>query len=139
MATMGHTSGCISCREQKHYVMSAKHYFLLGGAIGLVCGLLALLVRPARLRTARVTAVAGQRAPVAGVTLAYGQGVAPLSVIVDGRSRAGAAGSATIDGRQQFVEVPIAGRTDGGYVVTATVSYRVLGALRTKVYEFAES
>ena len=120
-------------------VMSAKRYFLLGGAIGLMCGLLALLVRPARLRAARVTAVAGERAPVAGVTLAYGQGVAPLSVIVDVRSGAGGAGSATIGGRQQFVEVPIAGPTGGGYVVTATTSYRILGSLQTKVHEFAES
>src|SRR5437867_1005245 len=118
--------------------MSARRYFLLGGVVGMGCGLLALLVRPARLRAARVTAVIGGAAPLAGVALTYGQGVPPLSVIVDVRGSAGGAGSATVDGRQQYVEVPIAGALGDICVVTATASYRVLGALRVSVREFAE-
>jgi hypothetical protein len=118
--------------------MSAKRYFLLGGALGLVSGALALLVRPALLKTARIMSVTSGAPAVASVALTYRQGVPPVSVIVDVRGSAGGAGSATVDGRQQFVEVPISGPVGDDYLLTATASYRVFGTLWTKVREFAE-
>jgi hypothetical protein len=116
--------------------MPIRRYFLWGAALGLLSGALALLMRPARLEAARVTGVQSSDPPVANVSVRYGSGTPPESVIVDLYSNAGAAGSATIDGRQQTVEVPIAGAPGHIYRVTTTASYRLFGVLRTSVREF---
>ncbi len=116
--------------------MHLKHYFLWGAAIGILAGLLAYVVRPARLRSASVTAVAPGTPPVASIALRYDHGLPPISVIVDVQGRSGNGGSTTIDGLQRFVEIPIAGPPDNSYRVTATATYQLLGRLWTRISEF---
>jgi hypothetical protein len=113
-----------------------KHYFIRGAALGILTGVLAYFTRPARLRSASVTAVAPGTPPVASVALRYGHGLPPISVIVDIQGRGGNGGSATIDGLQRFVEIPIAGPPDDSYHVTATATYQLLGRLWTHITEF---
>jgi hypothetical protein len=113
-----------------------KHYFLYGAALGILTGVLAYFTRPARLRSAGVTAVAPSTPPVASIALRYGHGLPPISVIVDVQGRGGNGGSATIDGLQRFVEIPIVGPPDDSYRVTATVTYQLLGRLWTRISEF---
>lgn len=101
-------------------------------------GGLALQTRPARLRSARVTAVTPGTPPIASVALTYGSGTAPVSVIVDVRGRDGNGGSATIDGQQRFVELPLVRAPQSGYAVVATAFYRVFGMLWVSTREFTE-
>jgi hypothetical protein len=113
-----------------------KHYFLYGAALGILAGVLAYLARPARLISARVTAVVPGTPALASVALRYGLGLPPASVIVDLQGRDGHAGSATIDGQQLLIEIPLASPPHASYHVTATATYRVLGRLWTHVREF---
>lgn len=115
--------------------MRAKPYLFWGSLLALLSGAIAL-ARPARLLAARVTAVTPGDPPTASVGLTYGRGVPPATLIVDVYGSDGSGGSATIDGRQLFAEVPIAGTLSGEYHVTTTAAYRVLGVLRTSVREF---
>jgi hypothetical protein len=64
-------------------------------------------------------------------------GALPARVIVDVVDDAGGGGSATVDGEQQFLEVPLIGLPSRDYRVTATITYRLLGRLFTVVREFA--
>ena len=116
--------------------MTAKRYFLWGGALGLLASGLVRWLRPAFLLGAKVTAVTPGEPPTASVALTYGAGLAPASVIVDLRNRDGSGGSATVEGRQIFLEVPLAGATDADYHIVTTATYRVLGRPRTVVREF---
>lgn len=97
--------------------------------------LIARRARPARLRSAQVTAVLPGDPPVASVALAYGGGLPPISAIIDVRGRAGG-GSATVEGQQRFVELPLAGPPEPAYDVSVTTYYRVLGALRSDTRVF---
>ena len=116
--------------------MTAKQYFLWGSVLALLASGLVRWLRPALLLGAKVTAVTPGEPPTASVALTYGAGLAPASVIVDLRNRDGSRSSATVEGRQVFLEVPLAGATDADYQIMTTATYRVLGRPRTVVREF---
>ena len=116
--------------------MTAKRYFFWGSALALLASGLVRWLRPAFLLGAKVTAVTPGDPPIASIALTYGAGLAPASVIVDLRNRDGSGGSATVEGRQMFLEVPLAGATDADYRITTTATYRVLGRPRTVLREF---
>ena len=115
-------------RARKPYVFWASVLALLGGAF--------VLLRPARLVAAKVTAMTPGTPSTASVVLSYGRGLAPAHVIVDVYGDDGSGGSATIAGEQTFVDVPIARSLGGAYRVTTTAAYRILGVLWTSVREF---
>jgi len=103
---------------------------------GLVVGLLAVLVlRPARLRGARVVRREDGPPARAEVGLEYTGGIRPVNVIIDLQSEAGG-GSATVAGAQSFAEVLLHSPLDEQYRVTATAAYRILGLLRTEIRTF---
>ncbi|HEY3230178.1 MAG TPA: hypothetical protein VGJ87_13230 [Roseiflexaceae bacterium] len=116
--------------------MTAKRYFFWGSVLAFLAGGLVRWLRPAILLSAKVTAVTPGDPPIASVALAYGAGLAPASVIVDLRDRDGSGGSATVEGQQMLLEVPLLGATDADYRIMTTVTYRVLGRPRTVVREF---
>jgi len=116
--------------------MTAKRYFFWGSALALLASGLVRWLRPAFLLGAKVTAVTPGDPPIASIALTYGAGLAPASVIVDLRNRDGSGGSATVEGRQMFLEVPLIGATDADYRITTTATYRVLGRPRTVLREF---
>jgi hypothetical protein len=116
--------------------MTAKQYFFWGSVLALLASGLVRWLRPAVLLSARVTAVTPGDPAIASVALAYSAGLAPASVIVDLRDRDGSCGSATVEGRQMLLEVPLLGATDMDYRIMTTVTYRVLGRPRTVVREF---
>lgn len=90
--------------------------------------MLALFVwraRPARIVSARVTSLVPGAVPVAHVSLAYGGGSSPDSVIVDVLGDGDAPlGSVTVDGRRMLLEVPLAGAGES-YRVAVTAAHRV--------------
>jgi hypothetical protein len=94
-------------------------------------------VRPARLLSARVTAVTRGDPAIASVALQYGVGMLPARLIVDLAARDGSRGSATVDGDQVLLEVPVESSSTGQYSVAITASYRVFGTTRTVVRTFA--
>src|SRR5262245_10163886 len=97
-----------------------KRRLLWSAGLAALAGAVALALRPARLLAAKVTAITPGSPPVANVMLAYGPGLAPASVIVDVLERDGNGGSATIDGTQLFLEIPLSGALSSSYSVTAT-------------------
>jgi hypothetical protein len=70
------------------------------------------------------------------VALTYGAGTLPALTIVDLAGAAGCGGSATIDGDQMFLDIPLIGAPSHNYCVTVTATYRVLGRPFTIVREF---
>ena len=91
--------------------------------------------RPAPLQRVHIVAVMPGSPPIARLTLKYGAGMRPQSIILDVEGPKGS-GSATVDGCQEIVDVLIAGELDGRARVTATAGYRVLGRLRERVDVF---
>jgi hypothetical protein len=116
---------------------SMKRLFLWCGGLALLAGVAARWVRPARLASARVTAITPAAPPAASVALTYGLGAMPARVIVDVADEVGGGGSATVEGDQLFLDVPLIGEPSRDYRVTATATYRVLGRPFTVVREFA--
>lgn len=109
--------------------MSVMKGMRIGTIAGVALGAFLLLLRPAPLRSARVTAVMHGTPVKAQVALRYGIGSLPVSVILEVVGQAGVAGSATVPGSRQFVEIPIGGPLDGQYGVRVTAMYRILGRL----------
>src|SRR5262245_40786040 len=110
-----------------------KRLFLWCGGLTLLAGAAAWWMRPARLTSAKVTAIMQGVPPTASVALTYGAGAMPARVIVDVADAAGEGGSATVEGDQMFLEIPLSGAPSRSYRVTATATYRVLGRLHTIV------
>jgi hypothetical protein len=113
-----------------------KRPLLWGAGLALLAGAIARWARPARLTMASVTAVTPGAPPTASVVLNYTIGAMPARVIVDVAGDGGDGGSATVDGAQQLLEVPLTGIPSRNYRVTVTASYRVLGRLFTTVRDF---
>jgi hypothetical protein len=116
--------------------MNRKQYALLGSLLGLLAGLLVYWSRPAPLKSARVTVVTSGDPPTASVALRYGAGAVPARVIVDLASDTGGSGSATVDGKQMFLEVPLVDAPSDRYRITTTATYRVAGRLHIVVRDF---
>jgi hypothetical protein len=110
-----------------------KQFFWLGGAV--LLGVAVWRGRPAPMLRVHMVARMPGSPPVARLTLKYGTGARPQSVILDVEGPDGA-GSATIGGSQEFVDVPIIGELDSQPRITATAAYRVLGRLRERVDVF---
>lgn len=108
--------------------------FWLGGALALL-GMAVRRGRPAPLQRVHIVAVMPGSPPIARLTLKYGAGARPQSVILDVEGPRGA-GSATIEGRQEVVDVPIVGEPGSQPHITATAAYRVLGRLHEQVQVF---
>lgn len=106
----------------------------LGGALALL-GVALWHGRPARLRSVGLVAVLPGTPPRARLALDYGVGARPRSVILDVEGPRGS-GSATVEGDQAIVEVPISGEIDAHCRITATTGYRVLGRLYEQVDVF---
>jgi hypothetical protein len=115
-----------------------KRLLLWCGGLALLAWVVARGVRPARLTSAKVTAITPGGPPTASVALTYGAGVIPARVIVDVADEAGSGGSATVDGEQMFLDVPLTGAPSGSYRVTTTATYRLLGRPLTVVREFTD-
>jgi hypothetical protein len=114
-----------------------RRRFFWSAGLALLAGAAALAFRPARLLAARVTAITPGSPPLANIALAYGPGLAPASVIVDVLDRAGNGGSATVDGAQLFLELPLSSALSGDPRITTTATYLLLGMPLTVVREFA--
>jgi hypothetical protein len=113
-----------------------KRLLLWCGGLALLGGLATRWLRPARLTSANVTAITPGAPPTASVALAYSAGALPVRMIVDVADTAGGGGSATVDGDQLFLDVPLIGTPSRDYRVTTTATYRVLGHPFTIVREF---
>jgi hypothetical protein len=116
--------------------MEMKRLLLWCGGLALLAGVVARWVRPARLASARMTAITPGAPPTANVALTYRAGAMPASVIVDVVDEQGNGGSATVDGDQMFIDVPLSGAPSGSYRVTATATYMVLGRPLTVMRQF---
>lgn len=114
--------------------MMRTRLFWIGGAL-VMFGVAVRRGRPAPLERVHVVAVMPGSPPVARLTLKYGTGMRPQSVILDVEGARGS-GSATIGGSQEIVDVPIVGELDGPARITVTAGYRVLGRLRERVDVF---
>jgi hypothetical protein len=86
-----------------------------------------LLLRPARLRVARVVNImSGERFHQAQLHWGYCPGLRPQSLILD-LAGTEASGSLTCDGKEREGSIPLAKALSGDYTLTATATYRVLG------------
>jgi hypothetical protein len=115
-----------------------KRLFLWCGGLALLAGLVARWVRSAQLTSARVTTITPGAPPSANVALTYGTGAMPARMIVDVADAVGGGGSATVDGDQMFLDIPLTGAPSRNYRVTVTATYQVLGRLHTVVREFTD-
>ncbi|HWQ13707.1 MAG TPA: hypothetical protein VNL77_12960 [Roseiflexaceae bacterium] len=101
--------------------------------------LLALMAwrsRPARVVSARVTALAPGAPPLAHVALAYGAGARPVSTVVDVLGADGESlGSATVEGHRLLLEVPLSGASHA-YRVRVTAMHRRVGGVSLGSFEF---
>ena len=113
-----------------------KRLLLWCGGLALIGGVAIRWLRPARITSAQVTAITPGDPPTASVTLAYGAGALPARMIVDVADAVGGGGSATVDGDQMFLDIPLIGAPSRDYRVTTTATYRVLGRPFTIVHEF---
>lgn len=117
--------------------MRSKWFVILGAVIGLLAGVVwAVARRPSQLLSAKVTSISSGSPPVANVALLYGAGLPPVNVILDIHNESGTMGSATIDGQQLFVDVPLSNAPPDGCAVSATVTYRRFGRLHNKTFVF---
>ena len=109
-------------------------------AAGLLLGLAAAAwsQRPGRVRNATLTQVEGSLPPRVEVLLDYTGGTRPASVIVDIRSPRGT-GSATTDGDDDLVVVPLTDVLGEAHTIEITTSSRVFGRLRTDRRSFYSS
>lgn len=113
---------------------SDVRFLLLGGLLTVVAGGITLL-RPAKVRNAKVTTVSPGNSPIASVALMYGAGVRPTSLIVDIFLQNGD-GSATIGGDQLFVDIPLIGSSNMHRYLVTTATYHILGRWYTVVQAF---
>jgi hypothetical protein len=113
-----------------------KRILIWCGGLALLGGVAARWLRPARITAAKVTAITPGAPPTASVVLAYSAGALPVHMIVDVADTAGGGGSATVDGEQIFLDIPLIGEPSRDYHVTTTATYRVLGRPFTIVREF---
>jgi hypothetical protein len=100
---------------------------LVGVGLAAVIGFGLWRMRPARIHSARITDITPGAPPFAHITLAYGQGARPISVIVDVCGQNSEGGSAMLAGERQYVEIPLHGAVDGRYSLVVTATYRILG------------
>jgi hypothetical protein len=94
---------------------------------------LAVRLRPAPVRLARVTSVQPGPPATASLTLVYGGGAMPHSLVLDVFGASGA-GSAAVEGGPHFVEVVLEQPLLAPYRVRVTAAYRVLGRLVVRRY-----
>ena len=71
------------------------------------------------------------------IHLNYGPGLRPWSIIVDILAANGASGSASIDGEQECVTVPLSTSFEGTYMLTATATYRFFGIPRVVINSYS--
>ncbi|MGQ9928541.1 MAG: hypothetical protein ACUVS4_16950 [Chloroflexaceae bacterium] len=104
---------------------------LLAG--GLWLAVAALL--PARVRQARLMAISGPGPFSAIIAWSYGLGARPISVIFD-LELGDSYGSATTDGEALEAKIPLSAAPNGPWRITASATYRLLGAAYTQVRRF---
>jgi len=90
---------------------------------------------PARVRQARLTAISGPGPFYATIAWSYGLGARPISVIFD-LDLGDSYGSATTDGEALEAEIPLSAAPNGPWRITASATYRLLGAAYTQVRRF---
>lgn len=96
---------------------------------------LAWRARPARIVDARVTATAPGEPPTAHISLTYGRGLPPASVIIDVSDGDGATlGSVTAPGGRMLLELPLSRAADS-YRVAATAYHRLPWGVRATKLE----
>ena len=155
MRSMTSIGGCIVCRESDEgrrgrgkdecltFVLSSssatertamypKRALAISSAALVLVGSLSYRMRRATLRKAVVTRVSGTPA-VARISLYYGSGIRPWSVIIDLLTQNGVSGSVTCDGDTTATEVPLSQPFDGAYTLTTTATYRSFGVPKTLV------
>jgi hypothetical protein len=98
---------------------------------------LAQTQRPARLQSAQLSAVSSGKPRLAYVSLQYGLGLLPTSVVLEVRDSAERGGCVTIAGEQLFVEIPVSEDLDQQVLITAITTYRFCGVPLTFVNRFA--
>jgi hypothetical protein len=82
--------------------------------------------RPARLISARVSAISPGNPPIAHLNVNYAAGTLPVSMIAElGNPTAG--GSVTLDGVTRYADIPLYGQPTQTFVVHTTAIYRRLG------------
>ena len=114
-----------------------KRVLLWCGGLVMLGWVAARWLRPAQITSAKVTAITPGAPPTASVALAFSAGALPLRMIVDVADTAGGGGSATVDGDQLFLDIPLIGTPARDYRVTTTATYRVLGRPHTVVRQFS--
>src|SRR5262245_3470879 len=100
-----------------------KRVLLWIGGLALLGGVAARWLRPARITSAKVTAITPGTPPTASVALTYSTGALPLRMVVDVADTAGGGGSATVDGDQLFLAIPLIGTPARDYRVITTATY----------------
>lgn len=103
------------------------------GALG-VAGAVVVRGRTARLRGATARNVATTPYALVAVALRYSAGPRPSRVIIDVRSGQ-SSGSATVEGEEDDVEIPLDGPMSVPLAITVTASTRVWGRLVIQRYQ----
>ena len=110
--------------------MPTKNLLTLGGAALAFVGGISYLTLRATIRDVTTTEARNSTLPSIRVTLRYGSGTRPCSVIVDVLAENGVSGSLTVDGEEEVLEVPLSAPLVGPYTLTTTATYRLLGMPR---------
>lgn len=113
-----------------------RQTLILSAALLVFIAVAVLMRRTARVHGARVVHVEDGHVPVAEVALTYSAGPRPMSVIVDLRG-AGGSSSATVEGDEDMVQIPLAGPLGERYTIDVTASSRIMGRTVARQRSFA--
>ncbi len=96
-----------------------------------------LMLRPARIRAARVTSLSRDDPCYAYVMWSYSAGKRPVSVVIDLIAGNGTCGSLTTDGETVSARIPMSARFRDTYTLDFTATFRILGFYRTRSWTFS--
>ncbi|MEM8530265.1 MAG: hypothetical protein AAGF95_05435 [Chloroflexota bacterium] len=104
--------------------MSRLRWALIAG--GLFGGGFAVygLTRQAHIQRAIITSITSDNLPTASIAITYTQGMPPVSVIIDIIENDRSKGSATIGGKQLFVDIPLHTSIGKSYIIVTTAYWR---------------
>lgn len=114
--------------------MNRLQQIALSATMAVIAGV-ALIQRPARLASVRLTAITPAPQPIAHIALTYSAGTRPVSLVLDLTTPAGS-GSVTLDGVTLFCDIPLIASQNGPQRIVATVWHRSLGRTTPIMQQF---
>lgn len=106
--------------------MNRLTWAVMGGGLLGVGFAVYWLTRRATIQRAIITSITSDNLPTASIAITYTDGMPPVSVIIDIIENDRSKGSATIGGKQLFVDIPLHASIGKSYNIVTTAYWRSL-------------